>query len=195
MSAANPGTPNKAFQDRLGRVAEKHAPIAAARPQVDVLPDWRENIRTPKGFAIAIALGLVAVVIVRLVRYHAFGGSLIGDNADLTMAIDLVAGGLLSFAVFQVTSYRGFPFYLAQMAGVVAMLVAMQNMVHSVPGAFELAFSPEWTEDVIASTEPGTLLVRGHSMHMTAPQEDIAEADIAPEAAPEKVLPTVRRMN
>lgn len=189
MSGANPGSPDKTFQARLGRVAEKHAPIAAAKPQIDVLPDWRDNVRKPAGFAIAALLGLVAVVIVRLVRFHAFGGSLIGDNADLTMAVDLVAAGALSFVLFKITSYRGYPFFLTQMAGVIAMLIGMQNMVHSNPGLFSLAFSPAWTDDVIATTEPGTMLVRGQSMYLSEPEEDLAEAEA------QKVLPTVRRMN
>ena len=191
MSGANPGSPDKSFQARLGRVQEKHAPIAAAKPQVDVLPDWRENLRKPLGFAIAIALGLVAVILVRLVRFHAFGGTLIGENPDITMAIDLVAAGALSVVLFKITSYKGYPFFLAQMTGVVAMLIGMQNMVHSTPSLFNLAFSPAWTEDVIATTEPGTMLVRGHSMYLSEPEEEVAEA----EAIPEKVMPTVRRMN
>lgn len=189
MSGANPGSPDKSFQARIGRVQEKHAPIEAAKPQVDVLPDWRDNVRTPVGFAIAIALGLLAVVIVRLVRFHAFGGTLIGENADITMAIDLVAAGVLSFALFKITSYKGYPYFLTQMAGVIGMLIGMQNMVHSNPSVFSLAFSPEWTEDVIATTEPGTMLVRGHSMYLSEQEEEVAEAE------PEKVLPTVRRMN
>ena len=112
MSGSSPSGPNASFQDRLGRVAERNAPREAAKPHVDVLPDWRENIRTPMGFAIAVAIGVATVLLVRIVRFHVFGGTLIGDNADLTMAIDFVAAAALSIGLFSLTSYKGFPFVL-----------------------------------------------------------------------------------
>ena len=192
MSGSSPSGPNASFQDRLGRVAERNAPREAAKPHVDVLPDWRENIRTPMGFAIAVAIGVATVLLVRIVRFHVFGGTLIGDNADLTMAIDFVAAAALSIGLFSLTSYKGFPFVLAQICGVVLMMTTMQNMVHKAPSVFNLAFSSDWTDDVIATTEPGTLLVRGYSMALSENAEEVAEADVEPE---KPALPTVRRMN
>ena len=47
MSGPGASGPSGSFQDRLNRVAERRAPIEAARPQVDVLPDWKQNIRYP----------------------------------------------------------------------------------------------------------------------------------------------------
>ncbi len=182
MSGSGTGTPDRSFHDRLGRVAERREPEEAARPQVNVLPDWRENVRTPMGFAIAVFTGIVAVVIVRLVRYHATGGDLVGGSPDLTMGIDLLAAGMVSLLVFSRFNYKGFPFVLAQMAGVVLMLTTMHNAVHSAPSLFNVAFSPAWTKNVVASTDPGSVLLRGQSIAISTPEEVMAEAEVVEDA-------------
>ena len=176
MSSSHAAAPDEGFQNRLTRVAERRAPHEAARPMVDVLPDWRANIREPMGMALALASGLVAVFVVRVIGYHAFGTAMIGDHPDLIMAAETVAALALAVAVFLLSPFRGYKFHLLQFAGVALMITTMHNMVHSAPGLFSLAFSPDWTEEVTGTTDPGSLYLRGQSLPFTTPADDPAPA-------------------
>ena len=164
MSSPQSATPNPGFQDRLNRVAERRAPHEAARPQIDVLPDWRENARGPAGIAAAVLTGILAVVIVRLARFHIMGVALISDSPDVTLAVEMGASLLLSFLIFLFLPWKGIQYRFLQFGGVALMALTMHNMVHSSPGLFRLAFSPDWTDRVLAQTEPSSMYVRGHSI-------------------------------
>ena len=59
----------------------------------------------------------------------------------------------------------------------------MHNAVHKFPGTFSLLFSAEWTENVIASTEPNSLFVVDNVIPLALPKEE------------EKSLPNVIRLN
>ncbi len=43
------------------------------------------------------------------------------------------------------------------------MICVMHNLVHTWPGAFEIAFSQEWVSEVIETTQPQSILFRGVS--------------------------------
>lgn len=178
MSGQMSGSPDGTFSERLNRVAQKRGPVEEEKPPVEVLPDWRDNIQGPASYATAFAFGLVAVFLVRLVRFHVFGGSLVGENPDLTMAIDFAAGFALAFGAFKLMPWSGIPFAFAQVAGVIVTLVFMQNVVHSAPILFKLAFSSEWTEETIAMTEPSSMLVRGYSKPLGAKPEEGEEETV-----------------
>lgn len=167
MSSPQSATPNAGFQDRLNRVAERRAPHEAARPQIDVLPDWKENARGPAGIAAALLAGILAVVIVRLARFHVMGVALVSDSPDITLAVEMGASLLLSFLIFLFLPWKGIQYRFLQFGGVALMTLTMHNMVHSSPGLFRLAFSPDWTDRVLAQTEPGSMYVRGHSIPFT----------------------------
>lgn len=177
MSSPQSSTPNSAFQNRLNRVAERRAPIEAERPEIDVLPDWKENASGPASYVAALLTGVVAVLAFRLVRFHFFGEALVTDSPNLTLALETAGALILSFAIFFLLPWKGIKYKFVQFGGVAVMALAMHNMVHSAPGLFSLAFSPEWTETVIASTEPSSLYVRGHSIPFVGSAgEDVAEA-------------------
>ena len=167
MSSPQSATPNAGFQDRLNRVAERRAPHEAARPQIDVLPDWKENARGPAGIAAALLAGILAVVIVRLARFHVMGVALVSDSPDITLAVEMGASLLLSFLIFLFLPWKGIQYRFLQFGGVALMTLTMHNIVHSSPGLFRLAFSPDWTDRVLAQTEPGSMYVRGHSIPVT----------------------------
>lgn len=177
------GGPNSSFQDRLNRVAEARAPIEAAKPQVDLTPDWKTNIRYPLSLVGAALLGMLAVFIARYARFHLTGGALTGDDADLTMIID---GGLAagcSFLLFGLLRFDGAEYKLAQTVGIVVMVCIMHNFVHAAPAVFDIVFSPEWTQDVIAYTEPKSILFRGVSFVLDPEAAAMAaEARIAEDA-------------
>ncbi|MBT8419187.1 MAG: hypothetical protein KJO42_17255 [Silicimonas sp.] len=187
MSSAQSDTPNKGFQSRLNRVAERRAPLEAEKPEIDVLPDWRENAFGPAGLVAAVIVGLVSVVIVRVVRFHFQGIALVSDSPDITMATEFAAALMLSFLIFLLLPWKGVKYRFLQFGGVALMALTMHNMVHNAPGLFNLAFSPAWTNDVLAKTEPGSMYIRGQSIPFAGKikpdtGEDVAAAD---SAAPE----------
>ncbi len=181
MSSPPTGTPNNAFQDRLNRVAEARAPIEAAKPEVSVIPDWKENFRYPGAIVGSALVGMLAVFVARYVRFQLLGGSLAGDDADITMIIDAGIGGACGFLLFAMLRFEGKEFKAAQTFGIFAMIMVMHNFVHYMPGVFNAVFSEEWTEEVIAYTEPNSILFRGVSFVVTEPANDVAAA------------PTIRR--
>lgn len=207
MSSPQSTTPNAGFQSRLDRVAERRAPHEAARPQIDVLPDWRENARGPAGIATAVLTGILAVVIVRLARFHIMGVALVSESPDVTLAVEMGASLLLSFLIFLFLPWKGIQYRFLQFGGVALMTLTMHNIVHSSPGLFRLAFSPDWTDRVLVQTEPGSMYVRGHSIPFAgkvngdeasetdtesataAAQEPVAEASEEPEVAAEPAPP------
>ncbi len=177
MSGA-PSGPNDSFHQRLNRVAEHRAPIEAAAEPVAVLPDWKSRISGKVGMVAAILVGVLAVLAVRIGRFHMTGEAMIGSNADMTLAIETGAALALSLILFMLLPFKGIQFKFAQFGGVILMISMMHNAVHSVPSVFSAMFSPEWTAVVTEETEPNSLYLRG---------------EVIPFVKEEKKLPGVRR--
>ena len=175
--------PTRSFQSRLNRVAAVRAPIEAAKPEISVLPDWKQNIKYPAAIVGAALLGILAVFIARYVRFHMTGGTLAGDDPDITMMIDGGIAAACSFALFSMLRFSGAEFKAAQTFGIAAMVMTMHNAVHAAPEVFDVVFSEEWTDEVIAYTEPKSILFRGVSFVLS---------DDSPEAA-ESSAPVIRR--
>jgi len=214
MSGQGTGTPDRGFQNRINRVQELRAPIEAARPRVDVLPDWRENVRYPATLVGMALLGMLAVFIARFVRFHLIGGTLSGDAPDITMLIDAglaALAGLMILAtvgltarqlsrgedhgVFSLKTLGENSARAALVVGIAIMIGTMQNMVHSIPSVFSFVFSEEWTEDVVTYSEPGSIYFRGNYYVVLPQAEDTAPVDAdAPEEGEKKALPKVRRL-
>lgn len=176
MSGA-PSGPDHSFADRLNRVAENQKP----RDEVElvaVLPDIKERFSGKFGVVAAILVGLLAVLVVRIARFHFTGEAMIGGNADMTLAIETGAALAVSFVLFALLPYKGVGFKFAQFGGVIVMISMMHNAVHTVPGVFSAIFSPEWTAAVTEETKPNSLYLRG---------------EVIPFVKEEKKLPTVRR--
>ncbi len=188
MSSPQGGTPDSSFQERLNRMADRRAPIEAAKPEVDVLPEWKANIRYPAALVGAALLGMLAVFVARFVRFHLMGGTLAGDDPDFTMLIDGGIAAACSFLIFGMLRFEGHEFKAAQTFGIVAMIGLMHNFVHAAPGAFGLMFSKQWTEDIVTYSEPGSLYFRGFYFQVLPSGEEVADE---PE---ERELPKVRRM-
>ena len=179
MSSPPTGTPNGNFQDRLNRVAKARAPIEANKVVVPVIPDWKENFKYPAAIVGAAIVGMLAVLISRYVRFQLLGGSLAGEDADITMMIDFAIAGACSFALFGMMRFSGPEFKAAQTVGIAIMVMGMHNLVHAVPSVFNLTFSPQWTEDVVAYTEPNSILFRGNSFVLIEPTSEVAGSSSA----------------
>lgn len=55
-----------------------------------------------------------------------------------------------SFALFGMMRFSGPEFKATQSVSITIMTVGMHNIVHADPSVFNLTFSTEWTDDVIA---------------------------------------------
>ncbi|MDA8585490.1 hypothetical protein N9L47_04375 [Rhodobacteraceae bacterium] len=191
MSSPRQGRPNSVFAARLDRVADARAPIEANKVEVSVLPDWKENFRYPAALVGAALVGMLAVLVARYVRFQLLGGSLAGDDADITMVIDGAIAAGCSFVLFGILRFHGTDYKAAQSFGIIAMVLGMHNLVHSVPSAFNLVFSQGWTNEVIAYTEPNSILFRGISIVLIEPQIESASQSESESEVP--TVPTVRR--
>lgn len=188
MGSPQGRAPSDGFQSRLNRMADRRAPIDAAKPQVDLLPDWKANIKHPVTLVSAVLLGMLAVFIARLARFHLTGGTLAGNNADVTMIIDASVALACAFAVFGILKIKGYDFKAAQAVGVILMVGLMHNFVQAAPGAFGLLFSKEWTQDIVNNSESGSIYLRGKYIVVLPSGEDVADEPEEPE------LPKVRRL-
>ncbi|NNE88205.1 MAG: hypothetical protein HKN27_09025 [Silicimonas sp.] len=181
MSGAPAAGPNEDFHDRLNRVAEVREPREAARQPVSVLPDWKAAFVGPVGIGLAVLVGMLSVVAVRIAFFHINGAAMIGANPNVMMAMEAAAALFASFLVFLILPYKGAMYNFLQFLGVVVMISMMHNLVHKAPGVFSLAFSPQWTQTVTTVTEPNSFFVRGQSVPFIK------------EPKAEKTMPKVRR--
>lgn len=149
------------------------------RPEVSVLPDWKRELARKSGIPLAMLMGLLAVLAVRLGFYHYTGEAMLSDDPDLTMATETGAALIVAAAVFLVFPFDGVKYKMAQALAVVIAITGMHNLVHSAPGVFSLMFSPEWTAEVVDSTQPASVLFRGETTVL---------------AARERSMPTIRRL-
>ena len=172
--------PARSFESRLNRVEDARAPHEDGKPEVSVLPDWRRDVAANSGILVAVLIGLLAVLAVRVGLFHFTGTAMLSDTPDITLVLEAGAASILAVAVLMFFPFNGLKFKLVELAAVAVMITAMHNLVHTVPGVFSLAFSPEWTANVLAQTEPKSILLRG---------------EVIPLTTEEKVLPIVRRMN
>lgn len=156
-------------------------PRGGVHPHVDLLPNWKWEIAARSGWLVALAVGAICVFVVRIFQFHYTGEAMISDNPLLTTAVEAGAAIVLSFLAFLLVPYRGAKYVLLLVIGVGLSITAMHNTVHSAPWAYSLMFSSAWTDEVIETTKPKSLLVLG----------DVIE--LAPEK--KKAKPTVLRLN
>lgn len=177
--------PARSFESRVNRVAGARAPHEASKQEVSVLPDWKREVLGKLSLPFAILAGAIAVFAVRLAQFHINGTALVSNTPEMTMAVEAGVVILLSVIVMLMMPSKTALVKLGYLAGITVGLVAMHNAVHNAPALFSLAFSPGWTAEVLAATEPNSLYFRGESIA------------VIPEIAAdeESVMPTVLRLN
>lgn len=157
MSSPSKPARGLGFQSRLNRVAERRAPFEAAKPDVELLPDWKANFKRPANLATAVLIGMLAVLIARVARFHLMGGQSSGEFTNLTVIFDGGIALVFALLTFRILKMNDRAFKSALAGGVIAMVVLMHNFVHAAPGVFGLMFSKEWSDNVIADSEPGSI--------------------------------------
>lgn len=143
--------------DEIAARKKKSGRVAAG------LPSLRQTVGYPASIVAAFLLGMLAVLITRYLRFSIAGSSITGEDADITMAIDAGLALAIGFVLKQIFRLSGKVHETSKTFGIFAMICVMHNLVHTWPGAFEIAFSPEWVTEVIETTEPNSILFRGVS--------------------------------
>jgi hypothetical protein len=177
MHGASSEKANEEFRNRLDRIRQGREgalppedcaaydpatqPRKVVERQVSPLPDWRENIRYPALIVGAFVLGLVAVVMSRWVRFHMSGRAVEDAYSDLNMMIDGGMAFAIGFVLRMLFNVEGKEFIAAKTVGIFVMVSSMHNLVHAAPGAFTSAFSPEWVDAVVTTTDPSTVIFQG----------------------------------
>lgn len=176
------------FQERLQRIAAggpntmsqvyvgpPETSRSARGGKVSGGPDILDSVLYPMSIIGAFMVGVFAVVLTRFIRFHMMGGELTGENADIWMIFDSILAIGIVISLRSVFRSGGKALEMAKAVGVVFMLLGMHNIVHLAPGLFGSVFSPQWTSQVIAGTEPGSILFRGVSYGMGDPQKPVAQ--------------------
>lgn len=184
-----------AFQDRLNRIRSKSgqppmpepvrtapqvdpdAPLVprssrsqAPRREVSPVPSLRENLAYPLSIVGACLIGMFAVFAARYARFHIFGGSMVGEDADIAMLMDGALAFGVGFIFRSFFSFESQEYITAKMVGIAAMIAVMHNFVHWAPGLFSGLFSPDYVEMTLAMTEPNSILFRGVSFVLSEPE-------------------------
>ncbi|MEE9388386.1 MAG: hypothetical protein V3U96_07235 [Paracoccaceae bacterium] len=180
------GMRKKQFQDRLKKVAaggantttQMYAGVKESsqrRKRYETrttLQDTSADQNRPgPGFLVSLVTGLLigagAVILARYVRFRLTGGTIIGPDADLLMAVDIVlaiTAAIILRMVFRIkTKVHG----ISKLVGVVATVLLMHNAVHLVPGLFERIYSVQWVSQIITGTTPLSILVAGTSYDLS----------------------------
>ncbi len=180
------------FRSRLNRVAEARAPYEAERPEVSVLPDWKQHFRLPMAIFAAMIVGALAVLAVRYARLQYMGGGFAGQNPDVTMAIDVGAAFAIAFILFALARKSGLLLAAGHLVGVFAMIGFMHNVAHTAPQLFASIYSAPWTTEIASASEPGSLYFRGGYITVMQEAEEVIEVEEPEET--EIALPRVIRL-
>jgi hypothetical protein len=134
---------------------------ARDKPKARAADSFLINLAYPLSFVLAVCLGLIADAAGRLLRFglmpqfkpEAATEMLI--NAGFGLALGLLLANLCHL---KTTQHR-----VLLVIGVLVGGMTFHNLVHAAPQIFERLFSPLWVAEVLRSTEPHSLLVRGIS--------------------------------
>jgi hypothetical protein len=168
----------RAFRDRCKRI-EKRGPIFQLAPTGPAEENTgrrrkarRERIEPPPPprypsnpllFLVALAFGFAAVVAARYGRAEYLNTGLTGETAGVSMAMDFGAALLIALILKTVLGVKNPQFVAAQTIGAGLMVITMHNFVHLAPDIWELAFPEAWVAQVLAETEPHSILIQGIS--------------------------------
>lgn len=134
------------------------------RGQGGGLRDAVANATYPLTIIFAFLVGVLANIGTRMISFLSNAAAPTADNIDYLLVMDFVIAMMLS-SIIGVIFRIGIKDYIGiRIAGVIAAMIGLHNLVHLYPQKFEMVFSPVWVGIVINNTEPNSLLVRGVSI-------------------------------
>jgi len=152
------------FHERIARVEER-----LVQNRIEARKAHRHRPRPARRGGLfpnilALVTGGLAVVASRLVRALFFDAQLSGVDPTMTMLNDAALALAAAFLVKALCRFNLTQFALLQGGGAAVMLVGMHNLVHLAPELFGRVFPQPWVAQVLATTEPNSLLIQGASV-------------------------------
>lgn len=149
-------TQSAEFQQRAAELRAARQALQGNPRQSRKSSEILGNARYPASIIGAFLTGMIAVAFARYIRFHLSGGTMAGEDADMTMMLDGAIGAAAGFFIRQMFKFEAKVFLTASNVGVGAMILTMHNLVHYAPAPFEIAFSPDWVREVVETTDPNT---------------------------------------
>jgi type IV secretory pathway TrbD component len=152
------------FNERIARVEKR---LVVSQAEAKRSARRRKPARTQGGMLshlLALGTGGLAVVASRLIRALVFDAQLNGADATMAMMNDAALALAVAFLVKAMFHFNLTQFALLQGSGAAAMLLGMHNLVHLAPELFGRVFPAHWVSQVLATTEPHSLLIQGASV-------------------------------
>jgi hypothetical protein len=119
------------------------------------------NLAQPAAFVGAFALGMGAVVLGHIARFHAMSGEPKLNDADMEMAVSAAIGLFLAFALSHLLRLASSQHLALQGIGVLLMVCSFHNLFFWAPAAMSAAFSPEYQSRIIVTAKPNSFQLRG----------------------------------
>lgn len=146
--------------DEKGRAKVTKAPTMSGRKARSL---FRALMVSPFVMAFAILFGAFTVVAVRYGRLFWDGGALTGSGAGQAMLMDAGIALAVIIVLRLLLRARSRLMLAGQLVGVAAGVLAMHNLVHVAPQVWTAAFPPAWVDDILANTQPHSILIKGVS--------------------------------
>ena len=109
------------------------------------------------------ALGIVALGMALYLRFTFSSDATPIDNSDVNLVINGCLGMMIALGTGFMLRMPLLTFTPVSAIGVLAGLVGFHNLVHFYPSQFAELFSPVWVEQVVAATDPNSIIWRGVS--------------------------------
>ena len=147
---------------RLSRILERHD-LAREAMGKGYKPRAAFKMTPVISYLGAFAMGALALVIARFLRFQIEGASGQIAAPDIEMVLDVVLAISVAFLLREAMSLSAVKRMGAQFAGILLAVVTLHNAVHRMPDTFAQVFSRDWVQSVTTTTEPNSLYFRGHS--------------------------------
>lgn len=153
---------DEVFVERLVRLDQGYSRRNRLLTMRGPVPRWTLDLGRVASIIGAGIIGILSVPLSRYAMFHSQGLGNSNANPELVMAIDGVFAFCIAFfLVRMVLSVSCMAHMMAQVAGIWIALTTMHNFVHAYPEFWTQAFSAEWVERMIRTTDPGTLYLLG----------------------------------
>lgn len=138
----------------------------------------------PLSLILAAALGVVAVIAVRLAFFHLMDASPAEQITAKDIALTAGLGFAAAFVAAQWIGLSSKLQTLGLLAGLAVALTGFHNLFHWAPSPMASAFSPEYASGIIAMAGPNTAHLAGEVYAIPTPNFGLMETLAAWTAAP-----------
>lgn len=134
---------------------QMHVPKRVTRSKIKVQAEKREF--TFSKFLVSMVIGATGVACAQILRVRYFG---LNETGNLSLAVDLLCAVWAALLLSAFMKHRVFPARMAQICGVVAMMIAGHNLVWRFPEQMAMIYTDAFVTQVQAETVPQSLVFR-----------------------------------